>query len=61
MFTDRRKAGKISFDGNEWELKTITSAIKNYFRSLPEPIMTFKLHQDFIAAASKSLYPENFI
>ena len=38
---------------SEWEVKTITSAIKQYFRNLPEPLMTYKLHCDFINAASK--------
>uniref|UniRef100_H3DNY8 Rho GTPase-activating protein 42 n=1 Tax=Tetraodon nigroviridis TaxID=99883 RepID=H3DNY8_TETNG len=30
--------------------KTITSGLKNYFRCLSEPLMTFKLHKDFIMA-----------
>lgn len=38
-------------DANEWEVKTIASSLKNYLRSLPEPIMTFRLHQSFIQAA----------
>ena len=51
---DRRKSDKLSLDDRlEWESKTITSAIKTFFRNLPEPIMTFKLHHQFIAAASE--------
>ena len=38
----------------EWETKTITSAAKAFFRNLPEPLMTFKMHNSFNAAASKS-------
>lgn len=51
---DRRKSEKLMLDDPaEWEVKTITSAIKQYFRNLPEPLMTYKLHSAFIAAASK--------
>ncbi len=50
---DRRKAEKLSLtDRCEWETKTITSALKTYFRNLPEPIMTFRFHEAFIIAAS---------
>ncbi|KAG7171020.1 Rho GTPase-activating protein 10-like [Homarus americanus] len=51
---DRRKAEKLMLDDSaEWEVKTITSAIKQYFRNLPEPLMTYKLHSAFIAAAKQ--------
>lgn len=43
---------KLSMD-TEFETKTITSALKTFFRNLPEPLMTFKLHEEFIAAAKK--------
>lgn len=33
------------------ELKNVTSALKNYLRNLPEPLMTFRLHSGFISAA----------
>jgi hypothetical protein len=46
-----------SFDDPfEFESKTITSAVKTFFRNLPEPIMTFKLHASFIEAASESRF-----
>ena len=33
ILSDRRKADKVILDENgEWEIKTITSALKNYFR-----------------------------
>lgn len=35
------------------ETKTIASALKHYLRNLNEPLMTFRLHNSFIAAASE--------
>uniref|UniRef100_A0A8C8F9P3 Rho GTPase activating protein 10 n=1 Tax=Oncorhynchus tshawytscha TaxID=74940 RepID=A0A8C8F9P3_ONCTS len=35
----------------EWDVKTITSTLKLYLRSLPEPLMTYGLYKDFIAPA----------
>ncbi|XP_053438310.1 rho GTPase-activating protein 10 isoform X3 [Nycticebus coucang] len=42
----------------DWEVKTITSALKQYLRSLPEPLMTYELHGDFIVPV-KSGSPES--
>ncbi|XP_073197424.1 rho GTPase-activating protein 10 isoform X5 [Lepidochelys kempii] len=42
----------------DWEVKTITSAMKQYLRSLPEPLMTYDLHGEFIVPA-KSGSPES--
>lgn len=54
MGLDRRKGDKLCLDDNqEWESKTITSAMKTYLRNLHEPIMTYRYHNAFIAAASK--------
>jgi len=55
MGLDRRKTDKLGAldDPFEWESKTITSALKTYLRNLPEPLMTFRYHNSFIAAASK--------
>ncbi|XP_050736305.1 rho GTPase-activating protein 26-like isoform X16 [Eriocheir sinensis] len=51
---DRRKCEKLLMDDpSEWEVKTITSAIKQYFRNLPDPLMTYKLHSAFIQAAKQ--------
>ena len=51
---DKKKLVKINLDDPiEWDTKTITSAAKNYLRNLPEPLMTFQMHTNFIAAASK--------
>lgn len=38
------------------ELKTICSALKLYLRTLKEPVFTFKLHNRFIEAASRSIH-----
>ena len=59
MALDRRKLnsdGELELDvdnSDEMEIRTVTSALKNYFRNLPEPLMSFKFHNLFIAAASK--------
>ena len=51
---DKKRSEKINLDDSlEWDTKTITSAVKAYLRNLPEPLMTFKMHTSFIAAASK--------
>uniref|UniRef100_A0AAY3ZZ14 Rho GTPase-activating protein 10 n=1 Tax=Denticeps clupeoides TaxID=299321 RepID=A0AAY3ZZ14_9TELE len=42
---------------DEWDVKTITSALKLYLRSLPEPLMTYGLYKEFIIPA-KSGSPE---
>lgn len=67
MGLDRRKTtnglSSLSFldDCIEWETKTITSALKLYLRNLPEPLMTFKYHNAFISAASKTLFTIDII
>lgn len=55
MGLDRRKADRLANldDPQEWETKTITSALKNYLRNLPEPLMTHRYHNGFIAAVSE--------
>lgn len=55
MGLDRRKSEKLTNldDPLEWENKTITSALKNYLRTLPEPLMTFRYHNAFIIAAKQ--------
>lgn len=56
MGLDRRKLHKLNLDERfEWESKTITSALKTYLRTLSEPLMTYRLYNNFIAAASKYL------
>lgn len=40
------------------ETKTIASALKHYLRNLNEPLMTYRYHNGFIAAASMSHFSE---
>uniref|UniRef100_A0A667YBE2 Rho GTPase activating protein 42a n=1 Tax=Myripristis murdjan TaxID=586833 RepID=A0A667YBE2_9TELE len=41
----------VHLDPDTWDNKTITSGLKNYLRCLAEPLMTYRLHKDFIRAA----------
>ncbi|KAI7811528.1 rho GTPase-activating protein 10 [Triplophysa rosa] len=53
------KSCDIDLAANEdWDVKTITSALKLYLRSLPEPLMTYELYKEFIVPA-KSRSPES--
>ncbi|KAM9820314.1 rho GTPase-activating protein 42-like [Neosynchiropus ocellatus] len=45
-----RAAADVDLDPDTWDNKTITSGLKNYLRCLSEPLMTFRLHADFILA-----------
>ncbi|XP_056141342.1 rho GTPase-activating protein 42-like isoform X2 [Lampris incognitus] len=40
-----------NLDPETWDNKTITSGLKNYLRCLAEPLMTYRLHKDFIKAS----------
>uniref|UniRef100_A0A4W4HI65 Rho GTPase-activating protein 42 n=1 Tax=Electrophorus electricus TaxID=8005 RepID=A0A4W4HI65_ELEEL len=40
----------MELDPEIWDNKTITSGLKNYLRCLSDPLMTYKLHEDFIMA-----------
>lgn len=42
------------------ETKTIASALKHYLRNLHEPLMTYRYHNGFIAAASKLTFSVRF-
>lgn len=33
------------------DISSVTSVLKTYFRQLPDPLLTFKLHETFVAAA----------
>uniref|UniRef100_A0A665UGF7 Rho GTPase-activating protein 42-like n=1 Tax=Echeneis naucrates TaxID=173247 RepID=A0A665UGF7_ECHNA len=43
--------GTVQDGRNAWDNKTITSGLKNYFRCLAEPLLTYRLHKEFIRAA----------
>ncbi|KAJ3564528.1 hypothetical protein NP233_g8237 [Leucocoprinus birnbaumii] len=46
----------VDLDGQEWanenEISNVTSVMKMWLRELPEPLLTFGLHQGFIEAAN---------
>ncbi|XP_066488972.1 rho GTPase-activating protein 10 isoform X2 [Tiliqua scincoides] len=59
LLMDAKTCNEIDLENSmEWEVKTITSAMKQYLRSLPEPLMTYELHGEFIIPA-KSGSPES--
>uniref|UniRef100_H3CX94 Rho GTPase activating protein 42a n=1 Tax=Tetraodon nigroviridis TaxID=99883 RepID=H3CX94_TETNG len=41
----------LHLDADAWDNKTITSGLKDYFRCLAEPVLTYRLHKEFIKAA----------
>ncbi|XP_051516430.1 oligophrenin-1 isoform X3 [Myxocyprinus asiaticus] len=50
-FFDPKCPGDVDFSCNDLDIKTITSALKFYLRSLSEPLMTYSLHRELILAA----------
>nr|XP_028601053.1 rho GTPase-activating protein 10 isoform X1 [Podarcis muralis] len=59
LLMDAKTSNEVDLENSmEWEVKTITSAMKLYLRSLPEPLMTYDLHGEFIVPA-KSGTPES--
>ncbi|KAG7274140.1 hypothetical protein CRUP_011475, partial [Coryphaenoides rupestris] len=50
-FFDPVCPGDVDFNGSDWDIKTITSALKFYLRSLSEPLLTHGLHASLILAA----------
>ncbi|XP_037545774.1 rho GTPase-activating protein 10 [Nematolebias whitei] len=55
------KSNEVDLSASEeWDIKTITSALKLYLRSLPEPLMTYGLYKEFINPA-KGGSPESRI
>ncbi|XP_013877924.1 rho GTPase-activating protein 10 [Austrofundulus limnaeus] len=55
------KSNEVDLSASEdWDVKTITSALKLYLRSLPEPLMTYGLYKEFISPA-KGSSPESRI
>jgi len=46
----------VSLDAEEWsaDINNVSSVMKLWLRELPEPLLTFPLHQGFIEAASMS-------
>lgn len=55
------KSNEVDLSTSEdWDIKTITSSLKLYLRSLPEPLMTYGLYKEFISPA-KGGSPESRI
>ncbi|XP_074528186.1 oligophrenin-1 [Halichoeres trimaculatus] len=50
-FFDPMNPGDVDLQSSDWDIKTITSALKFYLRSLSEPLMTYALHRDIMCAA----------
>ncbi|KAI3373541.1 hypothetical protein L3Q82_022130 [Scortum barcoo] len=50
-FFDPINPGDGDFHSSDLDVKTITSALKFYLRSLSEPLMTYSLHRDLMFAA----------
>ncbi|XP_048850915.1 rho GTPase-activating protein 26-like isoform X1 [Brienomyrus brachyistius] len=48
---DPKTCADVELDTPEWEIKTITSALKHYLRMLPAPLMTYQFQRNFIKAA----------
>ncbi|XP_068456021.1 rho GTPase-activating protein 26-like [Clinocottus analis] len=48
---DPKTCADVELENTEWEIKTITSAIKHYLRVLPAPLMTYQYQRSFIKAA----------
>ena len=40
-------------ESGDLDQHTVAGALKQYLRELPEPLLTFKLYPDFIAAVQK--------
>ncbi|XP_035993428.1 rho GTPase-activating protein 10 isoform X1 [Fundulus heteroclitus] len=61
LMIDDEKNNDVDLSASEdWDVKTITSALKLYLRSLPEPLMTYGLYKEFINPA-KGGSPESRI
>ncbi|XP_050566310.1 rho GTPase-activating protein 10 isoform X3 [Cygnus atratus] len=59
LLMDAKTCNEVDLENSvDWEVKTITSAMKQYLRNLPEPLMTYELHGEFIIPA-KSGSPES--
>uniref|UniRef100_A0A669E1B5 Oligophrenin 1 n=1 Tax=Oreochromis niloticus TaxID=8128 RepID=A0A669E1B5_ORENI len=50
-FIDPANPGDVDLHSSDWDVKTVTSALKFYLRSLSEPLMTYSLHRDLMCAA----------
>ncbi|XP_016347609.1 rho GTPase-activating protein 26-like [Sinocyclocheilus anshuiensis] len=58
---DPKTCADVELNSTEWEIKTITSAIKHYLRMLPAPLMTYQYQRSFIKAAMASHHLQNLM
>ncbi|XP_036411571.1 rho GTPase-activating protein 12a isoform X3 [Colossoma macropomum] len=50
---------KINFEDSKWEdIHVVTGALKMFFRELPEPLFTYALFNDFVAAIKNPDYKQ---
>ncbi|MGH0120185.1 UNVERIFIED_CONTAM: hypothetical protein FKN15_065946 [Acipenser sinensis] len=55
ILMDKKTFSEVDLSASdEWDIKTVTSALKQYLRSLPEPLMTYELYKEFIVPAKCS-------
>ncbi len=49
----------VNLDADEWvaDISCVTSVFKQWLRELPNPLMTFELHEGFLDAAREYLVP----
>eukprot|EP00794_Sanderia_malayensis_P007360 gene7360-8180_t len=54
---ESRKAESLDFESEnpEYDLRTITSGLKQYFRNLSEPILTYVQHEPFLDAIKEDI------
>ena len=49
----------MNLDASEYasEISVVTSVLKQWLRELPDPLMTFQLHEEFLEAARECSWP----
>ena len=46
----------VVIDSDTYTVHDVTGALKQFFRNLPDPLLTHDLYSEFIATCSESLY-----
>ena len=49
----------VNLDEEEWtsDINVVASVMKLWLRELPDPLLTYELHSDFLDAASAYIVP----
>lgn len=52
----------VDLDADEWsgDINNVASVLKLWLRELPDPLMTYELHNGFLEAASAQFIPVGF-